>query len=367
MNAKQTIGAGQFFLIIFLSRVVLTLTYSISSGGHTVNNADWLAALFMAPLLLLVAIPTFWFYKVSGNRDICSYAYHLHKRVGQVVSVGYGILFFVLAYTPVARFSFFATSAMQTEKSEWFFPVLIFIAVIFAAHKGLQAIVRTGAILSVVGIISIVAIMLALIPRMDWLNVYTPLYDGWQEVGESILLMLSNSLELSMVLMLAPQIQGSLQKAYLGYAILTPIVLFLVLFTVVAVLGPYANLQLFPFYSVAGIARLGELNNLSAMEASVWIVGVFIKSAVYLTLCVQCLKGILPIVWQPWAVPALGLAGAVAAALSSESVKRAQLNFSVTGTLVIGFVYLILLPLIVIAMGWIKKKVHHEKNPVCCS
>ncbi len=362
MKTAPQIGGGQFFLIIFLSRVVLTLTYSIGSGGHTVNNADWLAALFMPLVLLLIAIPTFFFLKQSSNQDVCTYAYRLHRWLGIGVSIGYALLFFILAYTPVARFSFFVTSAMQPNKNPWFFPVLIFGAVCFAAHKGLKAIVRTGAILSVIGVIAIVSIVVALIPRFDGLNIYTPIYDGWREVGNSMLLMLSNSLELSMFLMLAPNVKGNLKKAYWGYALLTPLMLFLVLFTVVAVLGEYANLQLFPFYSVAGIAKLGELTNLSALEASVWIAGVFIKSSIYLYLCKQCLKPIFPCAWHRFLLPVLGVGGVIAAAFSSENVRRAQLNFSVGGTLLIGFVFIVFLPLLLAVIGGLKKKVYYEKT-----
>lgn len=356
MSTQPRFGAGQLFFLIFLSRIVLTLTYSISSGGHTVNNADWLAAIFMPLVLLVIAIPSGLFLSVSNNQDICSFSYTLHPFVGKTVSVLYSALFFILAYTPVARFSFFVTSAMQPEQGNWFFPILIFLPVCFAAVKGVQAIVRTGAVFAVVSMVAIGVIVLALLPRFDRFNIYSPLYDGWGEVGHSLTLMLSNSLELSMILMLAPMVRGSIKKAYLCYAVLAPVVLFGVLFTVVAVLGDYANLQLFPFYSVAGIARIGELTNLSALEASVWIVGVYVKSSMYLYLSHRCLCRIVPDRYRTIALCVLSAAGVVVAALSSETVKKAQLNFSVSGTLVIGCIFLIVIPLVLALAGKVKKK-----------
>ena len=365
MTTNPKIGAGQLFFLIFLSRIVLTLTYSISSGGHTVNNADWLAALFMPIVLLVIAVPTFCFLKVSHRRDVCEFAHGIHPAFGRVIAVLYAILFFVLAYTPVARFSFFVTSAMQQEQGNWFFPILIFLPVCFAAIKGIQAIVRTGAVFAVVSFAAVGIILVALIPRLDFLNIYSPWYDGGTEIGYSLTLMISNSLELSMILMLAPTVKGSITRAYLCYAFFAPMVLFFVLFTVVAVLGQYANLQLFPFYSVAGIARIGELTNLSALEASVWIVGVFIKSATYLYLSHRCLQRVVGSNHRSAVICLLGAAGVIAASLSSETVKKAQLNFSVGGTLVISGIFIVALPLILAAAGKIKKKVCYEKSPVC--
>ncbi len=357
MTKIPKIGAWQLFFLILLSRIVLTLTYSISSGGHTVTNADWLAALFMPVVLLLIAIPTGAFLKVSKRQDICGFAHMIHPAVGYTVSVLYGALFLVLAYTPIARFSFFVLSAMQPEQGNWFFPVLIFLPVCFAAVKGVQAIVRTGAVFAVVSIVAVGFIIVALVPRFDSLNIYSPLYDGWHEVGRSLMLMLSNSLELSMILMLAPMVKGNIKRTYLFYAFLAPVVLFGVLFTVVAVLGEYANLQLFPFYSVAGIARVGELTNLSALEASVWIVGVYVKSAMYLYLCGQCFSCLIPARYRTLSLCGFTVIGIVAAALSSETVKKAQLNFSVSGTLVIIGVFLLAIPLLLVLIGKVKKKV----------
>ncbi len=362
MKEQPKVGAGQLFLLLFLSRVVLTLTYSIGSGGHSVNNADWLAALFLPAFLILLAIPVFVFLRYSANQDVCHYAYQLGRGWGHTVSVLYAIFFFLLTYSPVARFSFFVTSVMQPEKGEWFFPILILIPVCFAAIKGIQAILRTGAILAVVSILSIFVIVVALLTRFDMLNIYTPLYYGWKEVGRSTVLMISNSLELGMILMLAPLVRGNIKKAYLGYALGAPACLFVVLFTVVAVLGPYANLQLFPFYAVAGIAKIGELTNLSAAEASVWIMGVFIKSSTYLYLCHTCLARIIPSKYRSLSLLLLSIAAIAAAASSSGNVKNAWLNFSVEGTLIIGGLFLMVIPLTLVVAGKMKRRKQNEKS-----
>jgi spore germination protein KB len=361
MKNPSKIGAGQLLLVIFLSRVEITLTYGVSAGVHSVNNADWLASLFMPILLTLLALPTFWFLKVSGNGDVCTFAYGIGKGIGRITSFLYGVLFLVLAFSPISRFSFFVTSVMQPEKGHWFFPILIILPVCFGAIKGVQAIVRTGALLSVVSILSIVVIVSALIDRLDMLNVYSPFYDGVREVADSLSLMVANSMELSIILMLAPRVKGSLPKAYFGYVCLVTVFLFLVMFTVVAVLGEFAQLQLFPFYSVAGVAKIGELSNLSALEASVWIVGVFIKSALYLYLSANCFCHLFPSRLRTVILLVLGAVVAVLAALTSANVTNAQRNFSTAGSLVVQGIFLVLFPILLAVTGKIKRRMYGEK------
>jgi spore germination protein KB len=361
MNTNAKIGAGQLLLLIFLSRVVITLTYGISAGTHWVNNADWLAALFMPVLLLLLSLPVFGFLKVSHHQDICAFSKQLHPNVGTIVTVLYGVLFLVLAFSPVSRFSFFVTSAMQPEKGRWFFPILIMLPVCFGATKGIQAIVRTGALFSALGMIAIVAIVAALIKRMDMLNVYSPLYDGVYEVVNSGALMLANSMELSMILMLAPKVRGKLFGAYIGYSFLASVFLFLIMFTVTAVLGPFARLQLFPFYSVAGVAKIGELANLSALEAAVWIVGVFIKSSVYILLSAQCFSTVVLKRTPKLLIWILGLIATLLAVFTSSNVTNAQRDFSVAGSFVVQGIFLVLIPLVLAVAGLIKRRKYGEK------
>lgn len=362
MKTLPKIGAGQLFMFLLLSRVMLTLTYSINSGDHTIDNADWFAALLMPPFLIVLALPTFGLLKFSKNTTICDYAYTLSKPIGIIVSVLYAIVFLTLSFTAVSRFSFFVTSTMQPEKGSYFFPILIMVFVCFAAIKGVQAIMRTSAVLTVVSLISILLIIVALIPRFDALNIVTPLYDGWQKVGSSVALLLSNSLELIAILMLAPNVKGSLVKAYGGYVILAPLCLFLVFYTTMAVLGPYGRLQLFPFFSTAGIAKIGELSNLSALEASVWILGVFIKSSLYLFLCFQCLSKIIPNKFRNLSIWVLGILVVVAAVISSDNVAIAQTSFSIYGMLATNCLFVVVLPLLLLGVGMIKRRKDHVQS-----
>ncbi len=364
MSRRPVIGAGQLFCYLLLSRVVLTLTYSINFNAHTIGPTDWLAALLLPPFLLALALPAFVLRRRSGPVSVCEYAFSLSKPLGRAVSLLYGAGFFLLTVLPVSRFSFFVTSTLQPEKSPLFFPLLLLLPACYAVCRGLEAIFRLSALLSVVCLLSLLAIVAVLLPRFDSLNILSPFYEPRGALGLSLLLLLSNSLEVFVVLMLPGAVRGGVKKAYLGYALVAPLFLFLIFYTVLAVLGPYSALQMFPFYTAAGVAKVGELRNLSAVAAAVWILGVFAKSSLSLLLCRRCLLPLTPKAARPFLLPALGAAATACAAWNSATMAENKLNFSMPLMLGVVGVYLIALPLLLAALGKRKENRHRETPAV---
>ncbi len=364
MSYTSKIGSGQLFLFLVLSRVIITLAYGINAGGHTISNGAWFACLLLPITLLVLGIPTIVFMKKSNGVSVCDFAFTVGKKTGYTVSVLYALLFFALSFSSVGRFSYFVTSTMQTNQSIWFFPVLMMGAVCFGAVKGLRAIFRAGAVLSVFCIAAILAIVIALIPRFEFLNILSPFYDGFGKVGYSVTMLTFSSMEMGAFLMLAPMVNGKLTKTYLWYAVVSALFLFVVFFTVMAVLGQYATLQMFPFYGVAGVAQIGELSNLSALEAAVWMIGVFLKSAVYLHLCYDCLAFMIPKQYRSLAIVVLAVLGVFAAVYTSDSLVSSKTSYALP--IVIGFnvVFSVVLPLVLLILSKIKRRNPNETSTV---
>ncbi len=364
MTYTSKIGSGQLFLFAVLSRVIITLAYGINTSGHTISNGAWFACLLLPISLLVMGIPTLWFIKKSGGVSICDYAFTLGKGMGIAVSLLYAFLFFALSFSSVGRFSFFVTSTIQTNQSIWFFPILMMAAVCFGAIRGLRAIFRAGAVLSVLCILSIVAIIIALFPRFEFLNILSPFYNGIGQVGYSFTMLTFSSMEMGTFLMLAPMVKGKLTKTYIAYALVAALFLFVVFFTIMAVLGDYAMLQMFPFYGVAGVAQIGELSNLSALEASVWMIGVFLKSAVYLHLCYDCLQFFIPKNHRSIAIVLLAVLGVFSAVYTSNSLVSSKTGYALP--IIIGFnvVFSVVIPLAVLIIGGWKRRKNNENSPL---
>lgn len=362
MSYTSKIGSGQLFLFVVLSRVIITLAYGINAGGHTISNGAWFACLLLPISLFVLGIPTLLFIRKAKGVSICDYAFTVGKKTGYTVSILYAVLFFALSFSSVGRFSFFVTSTVQTNQSIWFFPILMMGAVCYGAVKGLRAIFRAGAVLSFFCIAAILAIVIVLFPRFEFLNILSPFYDGLGQVGYSVTMLTFSSMEMGAFLMLAPMVKGRLTKTYVWYAVVSALFLFVVFFTVMAVLGEYATLQMFPFYGVAGVAQIGELSNLSALEAAVWMIGVFIKSAVYLHLCYDCLAFLVPKRYRSIAIVILAILGVFAAVYTSGSLVTSKTSYALP--IVIGFnlVFSVVLPIFLLIAEKIKRGKTNETN-----
>ena len=367
MSQSSKISSGQLFLFALLSRVIITLAYGINAQGHTITNGAWFACLVLPLALFVLGIPTLYFVNRFGGNSICDYAFTLGKKTGITVSVAYALLFFALSFSSVGRFSFFVTSTVQANQSVWFFPLLMMSVVCIGAIKGLRAIFRAGAILVMLCILSILIILVVLIPRFEMLNIISPFYDGAGSFWYTLTMLTFSSMEMGTFLMLAPMVKGKITKTYIGYTLVSGVFLFVIFFTILAVLGEYAALQTFPFYSVAGVAQMGELSNLSALQASVWMIGVFFKSAVYLHLCYDCISFFIPKRHRSISLVGLASLGAVSAALTAGSLVKSKAGYNVGVIIVFNLLFSVVIPLFVIGIGKMKRRKQRETNAVSVS
>ncbi|MBR3844269.1 MAG: GerAB/ArcD/ProY family transporter, partial [Clostridia bacterium] len=216
-------------------------------------------------------------------------------------------------------------------------------------------------------ILAIVAILLSLIPRFEFLNILPPFYDGVGQVGYSLTMLTFSSMEMGAFLMLAPMVKGKITKTYIAYALVSSVFLFVVFFTIMAVLGEYATLQMFPFYGAAGVAQIGELSNLSALEASVWMIGVFLKSAVYLHLCYDCLSFFISTRHRSLAIVGLALLGVFCAVFTSNSLVTSNISYALPIVISFNGLFSVVIPVVVLIIGKLKRRNQNESKAMPAS
>ena len=293
MKQVQKIGAGQIMAVFICSRIVAALTYSFDISGNSTSNAEWFAALLLIPILLIMAIPAFCLYRQTGLSAVNS-AYAISKPVGVITSILFALFFLAGTITSVSRFNIFLTSSMETEHASFFYPVIILIPACYAAIKGIEALSRASCLIAISGLLSIFIIIAAVLNRFDFTHILSPLYYGADKLVDPIIRFISNTTEIVSLLILFPRITGNTKKAYVGFSVISGILISVILFTTIAVFGTFASYQNFPFYSVAGIAEIGELKQLSALHAATWMLGLFVKCSLFLYLTYTCLEDIIP-------------------------------------------------------------------------
>ena len=246
-------------------------------------------SLLFFPFLLILLLPSYFLFKKAGLSPIQS-AYKASPIIGGGTAILLCLFFLLSTAVNLSRFNIFMTSATGADQSPLFFPLLLIIPAFYAAYKGLEAISRTALIALVIGFISVAVIILAALPKFDLLNIVSPRFYDKKGIAELLGVYISNTSEAMAFSLLLPKVRGNVRGTMIGFSALCCIGMFIIFFSVSAVFGELTAFENFPFYALADIAELGELKRLSALHASTWILGLFIKCALFLYLAYDCFK-----------------------------------------------------------------------------
>lgn len=266
---RGKISPSQLFCIVFVSRLVVCLTYiqSVTIGDFAF---DLLLSFILAWLLTIIAsLPVFCCLQKGKN-----------VLNNKLLSVFYGIYFLVGASVTISRFSYFATARMNPKMSMAIFIFIGFLAICYGAYLGIESLARFGSFCAVLLVIAVGLVVLCNIKSFNPLNFY-PLY---QNKGKSFwlgtLLFAANSMEPPLLFCLAPLTNGNVKKPYLLGISSAFGVIFLLLFFSLGVLGSNGNLQPFPIYSFFQMASAFDIARLDMLHTSFWILAMFLKAGV---------------------------------------------------------------------------------------
>lgn len=290
MTNEKEIGAGQLFGLLLVSRLSVALTFPFDRVG-SFNNCEWVASIIFFPFLLLLLIPSYILYKKTGRSPLLS-AFEHSPLTGKIFSAVFCLFFLLGTAVSLSRFNIFMTSTSGADQSPLFFPLLLIIPSFYAAYKGIEAISRTACIVLAAGFISIAIIILAVLPQMDMLNISSTRFYKKDEIIDLIEVFISNTSEAVAYSLLLPRVRGKIGGASVLLAAACSVGMFVIFFSVNAVFGQLTAAENFPFYALADIAELGQLKRLSALHASAWILGLFIKCALFLRLACDCAERI---------------------------------------------------------------------------
>ena len=322
MTSKKEIGAGQLFGLLLLSRLSVALTFPFEFAG-SFNNQEWLVSLLFFPFLIILFLPSYLLFKKSGLSPLQS-AYEASHILGNGTAIIFCLFFLLSAAVNLSRFNIFMTSTTGADQSPLFFPLLLIIPAFYAAYKGLESISRTALIALVIGFISVAVIILAVFPKFDLLNIVSPHFYDKKGTAELLGVYISNTSEAVAFSLLLPKVRGNVKRTMIGFSALCSVGMFIIFFSVSAVFGELAAFENFPFYALADIAELGELKRLSALHASTWILGLFIKCALFLYLAYDCFKQIIKGKASPLVAAAGGILTLTAGTLISRNYSSSK-------------------------------------------
>lgn len=271
----------QLILLIFVSRIVITLTYFPAFAAPPANQDIWLSELLSLPGILLLAVPVYLLGRMFPNESIIQYSQTLIGKAGKLIGVLYVWLFIQLSAITLMQFSNFLTTAIMPETPVLFVIISLTLVCAYAARCGLEVISRMSEIIAPIIMIAVIMIALLLLKDMD-LKVLTPVMEkGFLSVLHGGFTIAARTEEILGLAMVLPYLNDRRQaKTVFPVSFLLVIMCWLVMtIPTLTVLGvETAKTRSFPYFSTIKLINVGDFfERIEAVHMGIWLLGVFIK------------------------------------------------------------------------------------------
>lgn len=353
---KQMISWKQAFMLVFISYMLVALTY-IPTAEATAKNVDRLVSIFITMIFALLSLLPVWFLtKRNKNLNVIDCVQRDAKPLTKPIALFYVLAFSYTVIITTSRFSLFITSVLLVESKTAVFIMIILVAACYAAFLGIEAIARASLFVFAVLIFSMVFSCFVLVKEVDFLNFRPFFYNGALGILGEAAVDASKLIEAAVLGILAPKVVGGIKKTIITFVISFWIAVTLLALLVISILGEYSSVQLFPVYTLVSLARIGNFHRFDAILSGIWIAGDFIKAAVLIAVSSECMKYVVK--GRRHRV-CMALTVAVIFAFSmfaSYSFERylAISNFIVSG--IVTVVASVLIPLVFLIVDAVKKK-----------
>ncbi len=353
---KQMISWKQAFMLIFISYMLVALTY-IPTSESNAKNVDKIVSIFVAMIFVLLSfVPVYLLAKRNENCNVIDCVQKNARILTKPVALFYVIAFSYTVIVTTSRFSLFITSVLLVESKTAVFIIIIIAAACYAAFLGIEAIARASLFVFAVLIFSMFFSCFILVKEVDFLNLRPFFYNGAGCVLGEAAIDASKLIEAAILGILAPKIVGGIKKTVITFVVSFWIVVTLLALLIVSILGEYSSVQLFPVYTLVSLARIGNFHRFDAILSGIWIAGDFIKVAVLITVSNECVKYIVKGRRHRVCMVAMVLVIFAFSMFASYSFERylAVSNYLISGSITL--VASVVIPLVFLIVDVVKKR-----------
>lgn len=356
MERKTNISSAQFFLMMFVSRAVVTIALNAQYLGGE-NMLDSIAAYLLSMVLgFLIALPIWMLNRKYPYLNVGDVAKLALGKVGKLVPVCY-ILYFVL--TNGASLALFEIFLLDTVNPD-FSSILVLLAIagvaLYGAFRGIETISRCATCVFALLLLGVALVFGIVLFRFRADNLEPLFTDGLQQTVRSVMLFLARTSVFADMAVLLPMVRGRKVLGFSLWSAGTAVFVSVLLLLLAGCLGRYAATQNFPVYVLASITEVRSLQRLDAVFIGVWMMGVITKLACDIYACRVCFSSLTRKKEPRWAAFGAALLILVTAlfAVRRFSVQEIALNTSVLflATLFTGLI----LPALVLLADWLKTR-----------
>ena len=267
MTTGNRIGGTQFLWLLLAGRLSSCLLLP-SDSLHALTVPDLIAVTALNALfLLLLILPTV----LLLRRGIS----------GRIVSGGYLLVSLFVLYLDILQFRDFAEETVKADFSVTLLTVTLIVAGFGAALYGVQALGRTAAVVAVLGIVLLLLFGALLVPQIEVLNFPPAVFGGWRAVFAQTVKELPRTAEVVAVGALYSDVNGKVGKTFTVFVALNAVLTLFVCIVTTGVLGDFAGLTAYPFYTAVTAAKAGVMERLDLLVVALWLGTFFVRVSLF--------------------------------------------------------------------------------------
>lgn len=289
MNNRGMITAGQLFVLLFISRAIVTVTYSpeLSAGDDMWNHL--MSALISFPLTLLMLAPVLLLRKQNAAMSVLEYSEDIFKRFSVIIILFYAAYFILVCGYGISLYNKFILLGVNGEIPIFAVSAAVIIASCYGAFKGIEAMARASGMILVGLLATVLILIFALTPSVEPENYRSILSISGESVYNGTVLMISRMSCIPALAVLYPIVKGNVTRGGVLWSsfIFITIMIFIILIT--GSLGDYLKYSLFPVYQAAKAVNIGFLQRLDALFIGLWTAGLFCRLSLFLYLFSLCI------------------------------------------------------------------------------
>ena len=347
-QTKGKISVFQFFVMLFLSRTLTTVTY-LSSYTENIRLSDMLIQpIFRIIIGTLIMLPVYFFYRKHKGKNILEIVNDKSKIIGKLLSAVFVLYFFYFTVVTIARLDLFAGTVVFPETDVDYMLIFAVILCCYGAYLGLEALGRSSVISAVLVVPALIFIILTLIKKVDLLNMTPIFYNGVMSVVKVSVDAVGQTVEYGIIALMLPRITGKYRKGYFVWLFSQVSLMAVMFFFACTVMGNFASTQLFPFHTLASLAEFSMFSRLDAIFTGVWIMCAFIKAGLLIYLQAEILTTYFGKFRRTHYLVVIGIITIIANLLISQQVKWFTIIDNSIIKIIITGISVLIIPLLVL-------------------
>jgi len=292
MEKRPCISVGQMFAMLFVSRMVVTMTYGTLLMGDSDIWDHLISAVISLVLTFILVLPIYKLSSLDSKMNLFDNLRDLMGKYGYIFIIVYVSYFIVITLHTLTIFDNFVSNAINPPISIPLLSIFLLLSSCYGAYKGLEALARTSTFIIVATVISLIFLGASLFSSIEAINFKPLMYDGYESVTEGAIYMVSQSSCLVALGVLMPMSKGNKVSGIIIWNLGVYASFMLIIALVVGTMGDFVSTQLFPVYTAAGIGKFGSLQHLDSLYLGIWMSGIFLKTSLFLLLASEGIKKI---------------------------------------------------------------------------